>query len=91
MQLRKDIFYAYKTKGGEIGLYRCDYSNYYANTFCKPIVATSSAIYQLIDEMTGYVRKEISDTTNEVPNTSITKNPDAIITTNKVLDRRLLL
>ena len=91
MQLRKDIFYAYKTKQGEIGLYKCDYSNHYANPFCKPVVASSSAIYHLMDEMTDHVSQEISDTTNEVPNVATAKNPDAIITIHKGLDRRLLL
>ena len=91
MQLRKDIFYAYKTKRGEIGLYKCDYSNYYANPFCKPVVASSSAIYYLMNEMTGHVNQEISDTTNEVLNVATAKNPDAIITIHKGFDRRLLL
>ena len=87
MQLKKDIFYIYKTKGGEIGLYKCAYSA----SFCRPVVATSSAIYQLIDEMTDHVSQEISDTTNEVPNVATVENPDAIITIHKGLDRRLLL
>lgn len=91
MQLRKDIFYAYKTKQGEIGLYKCDYSNYYANPFCKLVVASSSAIYHLMDEMTDHVSQEISDTTNEVPNVATAKNPDAVVTIHKGFDRRLLL
>ena len=87
MQLKKDIFYIYETKGGEIGLYKCAYSD----SFCRPVVATSSAIYQLLDEMTDQASQEVSDTTNEVPNVATVENPDAIITIHKGFDRRLLL
>ena len=87
MQLKKDIFYIYETKGGEIGLYKCDYTD----SFCRPVVATSSAIYQLLDEMTDQASQEVSDKTNKAPDVSTIENPDAIITIHKGFDRRLLL
>ena len=91
MQLKKDIFYIYETKGGEIGLYKCDYTNHYADPFCKPVVATSSAIYQLLDEMTDQASQEVSDKTNKAPDVSTIENSDTIVTIHKGFDRRLLL